>query len=89
MKKNLDKRYQLTSEIVERISKVPEVNLSMIDNAEELCISCIKDLTKYPDLREKYARNNDYIIIFSYNEFLPVSCGKLQLSDFVNKIMDH
>lgn len=89
MKKNLDKRYQLTSEIVESISKVPEVDLSMIDNAKELCILCIKDLTKYPDLREKYARNNDYIIIFSCNEFLPISCGKLQLSDFVNKIMDH
>ena len=34
-------------------------------------------------------RNNDYIIIFSNNEFLPISCGKFQLSDFVNKIMDH
>lgn len=89
MKKNIDKRYPLTNEIIERISKVPEVDLSMIDNAEELCILCIKDLTKYPDLREKYAKNNDYIIIFSYNEYLPISCGKFQLSDFVNKIMDH
>ena len=65
MKKNIDKRYPLTNEIIERISKVPEVDLSMIDNAEELCIVCITDLTKYPDLREEYARNNDYIIIFS------------------------
>lgn len=88
MKKNQDKRYPLNSEIIEGISNVPEVDLSMIDNAELQCISCIKDFTKCPKVSEKYARNNNYMIIFSDGTYIATSCSRTLLNFFINHIMD-
>ena len=88
MIKNKDKRYLLNSEIIEGISKVPEVDFSMIDNAQELCISRIKDFTKCPKVGEKYARNNNFMIIFSDCTYIATSCSRTQLNFFINQIMD-
>lgn len=88
MIKNQDKRYPLNSEIIEGISDVPEVDLSMIDNAQELCISRIKDFIKYPKVGEKYARNNNFMIIFSDGTYIATSCSRTLLNFFINHIMD-
>lgn len=79
------KRYLLTSDVVEGISKIPELDFSMIDRTDELDIRAIKDFSNYPELSAKYAAHNTYLIVYGEGTCTSFTCAESQINGFINK----
>lgn len=77
------KKITLTSEIMEAIREVPNLNIEELVEAESLGITAIKDFSK----QTKQFFNNDYLLVLRNGKGVAFSCGKSQIHQFITDIL--
>lgn len=73
-------RKVITSELVEELSKLPDVDLTNLSVPD--CVLRIKDLSNYPTDRNGAIDNSTYLVWYKDGTGEGVSCSKERLSQW-------